>query len=96
MLTYADVCCPLLPCADVYWYNRDVADADVNEIGTGQPLCVIPGTQFTCFNGTNVQILTQKALLVTAHRSDEVHVWHVRTQLLLLSLLALIVPKYKY
>ena len=53
MLTYADVC----------WYNRDVADADVNEIGTGQPLCVIPGTQFTCFNGTHVQILTQEELL---------------------------------
>ncbi len=53
-------------------------------------LYVSTGTQFTCFTGKKVQILTQKALLQYALRLDA----SVRS--CILSLLALLLQKYKY
>ncbi len=54
MLTYADVCRRMLTYADGNYQLEDVeaAIAKFAELGT----------HFTCFTGTKVQILTQKAL----------------------------------
>jgi hypothetical protein len=55
-----------------------------------------PGTQFTCFTSTKVQILTPEALPV---RTIPAHVLECRSGTQapqVLSLLALLVQKYKY
>jgi elongation factor 3 len=67
-----------------------------------------PGTEFTCFTGTKVQILTQKALLEPGLldgvkskgkaiiKMDKCTYQYPTKVLALLALLALLVQKYKY
>ena len=56
------------------------------------------GTQFTCFTGTKVQILTPNARLSSPEtEAEEDKSWFTRVEEhQVLSLLALLVQKYKY
>jgi hypothetical protein len=73
----------------LYWYKSTNTDAEgVSGLAQVARRCRF-GTQFTCFTGTKVQILTQKALVD--------HLWAASpAELVLLSLLALLVQQYKF
>jgi hypothetical protein len=88
MLTYADVCSGASGGAGVATYDRaEVALAN----------STLRGTQFTCFTGTKVQILT----LLRAANGYGVQMRHdsnvtLKHCVLYLNNMALLVQKYKY
>ena len=51
----------MLTYADVWWQEHEMLEAAREELRKEQALSVAAGTQFTCFTGTKVQILTRIA-----------------------------------
>ena len=69
MLTYADELKGDYFCANLYSDQAWQMDVVAMELLSLEMLYKHGGTQFTCFTGTKVQILTLKALLVQTFHS---------------------------